>query len=119
MPVLSAASQVREFGPRALGLLYEDMGRPPAYMTATRCKMIWNEEIALNMSAGRELSFERIGSYGMRSVGWFAAAWMGTGLSLLLTACGGGGGSNVTLTTTPTIYMLTVNSTSPGSGVAI
>jgi len=50
--------------------------------------------------------------------GWNAAALMASGLSLLLTACGGGGGG--TSTTPPaTTYVLTVNSASPASGVAI
>jgi len=35
-----------------------------------------------------------------------------------MTACGGGGGGN-TLPTSPTVYVLTVNSTTPVSGVAI
>jgi len=46
-----------------------------------------------------------------------AAACIGIGLSLLMTACGGGGGS--TTPPPPTTYTLTVNSTNPASGVTI
>ncbi len=48
----------------------------------------------------------------MRSLGWKAAVWAGSGLSVLMSACGGG-------TPAPTNYMLTVNSTNPASGVTI
>jgi hypothetical protein len=54
----------------------------------------------------------------MKNAGWIAAICIGSGLSLLMTACGSGGGS---ITTPPpvTTYVLTVNSTKPASGVAI
>ena len=48
----------------------------------------------------------------MRSLGWKAAVWAGSGLSVLMSACGGG-------TPAPTNYVLTVNSTNPASGVTI
>lgn len=50
-----------------------------------------------------------------------AAAWLGMGLSLLITACGGGTSTNSPTTTSApaTTYVLTVNSTKPVSGVAI
>jgi hypothetical protein len=55
----------------------------------------------------------------MRFSGWKTAIWM-SGLSVLISACGGGGsGSSTTTTTPPTTYVLTVNSQSPASGVAI
>ncbi|HMD78062.1 MAG TPA: glycoside hydrolase family 44 protein [Terracidiphilus sp.] len=50
----------------------------------------------------------------MRNLRWKAAVWAGSGLSVLMTACGSG-----TITTTATTYVLTVNSTNPASGVAI
>jgi hypothetical protein len=43
---------------------------------------------------------------------------MGTGLSLLATACGGGGGGSNT-PPPPTTYVLTVHSVTPASGVAV
>jgi len=46
------------------------------------------------------------------------AALTGTGLCLFLVACGGGGGGSTT-PPPPTTYVLTVNSVSPASGVAI
>ncbi|MGA3136468.1 MAG: glycoside hydrolase family 44 protein [Terracidiphilus sp.] len=52
----------------------------------------------------------------MRNLRWKAAAWIGIGLSLFMSACGGGGGGT---TPPPTTYVLTVNSTNPASGVAI
>ena len=48
----------------------------------------------------------------MRSLGWKAAVWAGSGLSVLMSACGGG-------TPAPTNYVLTLNSTNPASGVTI
>jgi hypothetical protein len=54
----------------------------------------------------------------MRRFGGKAAIWM-SGLSVLISACGGGGSSSTTTTTPPTTYVLTVNSQSPSSGVAI
>jgi hypothetical protein len=53
-----------------------------------------------------------MGSLEMRSLGWKAAVWAGSGLSVLMSACGGG-------TPAPTNYVLTVNSTNPASGVTI
>src|SRR5271157_4782930 len=55
-----------------------------------------------------------MGSLEMRNLRWKAAVWAGSGLSVLMTACGSG-----TITTTATTYVLTVNSTNPASGVAI
>ncbi|MGA2674455.1 MAG: glycoside hydrolase family 44 protein [Terracidiphilus sp.] len=56
----------------------------------------------------------------MKNLGWNAAVCLGTGLSLLITACGGGGSSTSTNTTPPvTYYVLTVDSVNPASGVAI
>jgi hypothetical protein len=53
----------------------------------------------------------------MKNVGGIAAIWIGTGLSLMISACGGGGST----TTPPPVmaYVLTVNSTNPASGVTI
>jgi hypothetical protein len=48
-----------------------------------------------------------------------AAACLGMGLSLLITACGGGSGGGGTTTPPVTTYVLTVNSVIPASGVAI
>jgi hypothetical protein len=58
------------------------------------------------------LNLERMGSLEMRNLGWKAAVWAGSGLSVLMSACGGG-------TPAPTNYVLTVNSTNPASGVTI
>jgi len=55
----------------------------------------------------------------MKQFGWSAAVWMATGLSLALTACGSGGGGGSTTPPPPTTYVLTVNSATPASGVAI
>ena len=54
----------------------------------------------------------------MKALGCKAAAWIGIGLSVLLSACGGGGGG-YHLTLPPVTYVLMVNSTNPSSGVAI
>ena len=51
-------------------------------------------------------------------VGRASAIWLGTCLSLVLSACGGGGGGSNT-PPPPTTYVLTVDSTTPASGVAI
>jgi hypothetical protein len=47
-----------------------------------------------------------------------AMVCVGTGLALVITACGGGG-STTTTTPPPVTYVLTVNSTNPATGVAI
>ena len=52
----------------------------------------------------------------MRELRWNAAAWMGIGLSVLITGCGGGGGSTPP---PPVTYLLTVDSSNPSSSVAI
>jgi hypothetical protein len=52
----------------------------------------------------------------MKALACRAAACIGIGLSVLLSACGGGGNH---LTLPPATYVLTVNSTNPSSGVAI
>ncbi|HEU5351534.1 MAG TPA: hypothetical protein VFU55_08040 [Terracidiphilus sp.] len=51
------------------------------------------------------------------NVGRNSAFWLVTCLGLVLSACGGGSGT--TTTPPPTTYVLTVNSTTPASGVAI
>ena len=56
-----------------------------------------------------------LGLFGMRNATGNTAIWIGTGLRLLLTACGGGG----TGPPPPTTYLLILNSTNPASGVAI
>ena len=58
-----------------------------------------------------------MGRIGVRDFQRSTAAWMGIGLSVLITACGGGGGS--TTPPPPTTYVLTVNSSNPSSGVAM
>jgi hypothetical protein len=64
---------------------------------------------------------ERMGRIDMNILRRSTAAWIGIGLSLGLAACGGGGGGggNSTSPPPPTVYVLTVNSVSPASGVAI
>ena len=61
---------------------------------------------------------ERIGGMemgtGLRSL----AAWIGIGLSAGMAACGGGGGGNNN-PPPPTVYVLSVESVNPSSGVAI
>ena len=54
----------------------------------------------------------------MKQFGRRAAVWMSIGLSIAIGACGGGGGGSTTPPPTTT-YVLTVNSASPSSGVAI
>ena len=56
------------------------------------------------------------GTVDMRDLRLVAAAWLGIGPSLLITACGGGGGIVPPPVTT---YVLTVASTKPASGVAV
>jgi len=53
----------------------------------------------------------------MNQFGRRVAVWMSTGLTIAIGACGGGGGS--TTPPPPVTYVLTVNSASPSSGVAI
>jgi hypothetical protein len=55
----------------------------------------------------------------MKNSGWSAVVLMATGLSVALTACSSGGGGGNTTPPPPTTYVLTVNSASPASGVAI
>ncbi|HVC47981.1 MAG TPA: hypothetical protein VND90_12095 [Terracidiphilus sp.] len=52
-------------------------------------------------------------------VGRSSAFWLGTCLSLVLSACGGGSGSGTTNPPPPSTYVLTVDSTTPASGVAV
>jgi len=54
----------------------------------------------------------------MGIMGRKVTAWIGVGMSLLLSACGGGGGGSST-PPPPVTYVLTVNSTNPSTGVAI
>ena len=55
----------------------------------------------------------------MRSLRRDAAFCIGIGLGLFMTACGGGGGGGTVTEPPPPNYILTVNSTTPASGVAI
>ncbi|MGA3080188.1 MAG: glycoside hydrolase family 44 protein [Terracidiphilus sp.] len=55
----------------------------------------------------------------MRTLRKEAAAWMGIGLSLSITACGGGGGTTSTPPPPPISYVLMIDSTHPASGMAI
>ena len=59
---------------------------------------------------------ERMGAFEMNILRKSAAAWIGIGLSLGMSACGG---SNSTFPPPPTVYFLTVDSTTPASGVAV
>ena len=65
------------------------------------------------------MKVKKKGNIGMSTSRRGAALCIGIGLSLLVTACGGNGGTPSTGIPQQTVYVLTVNSTAPASGVAI